>query len=220
MSERYKVVKLIEKVENGGYSTLLLNSVLSDMQAESSPYITRAFYGVTERKLTPDYILSKYSDKPLKKLPTFVLCVMRLALYECLYMDNTQSYAAVNEAVEMIKKSPNKPLYGYVNAVLRNAVKYDIKYLENKSPEIKYSVNPEIFDIVSSAIGCENAACFFENSLHKSEVFVMVNTIKSDLDTIISDCGFEKTSVNLVLRAEKFNPEEPHFKNGDYFVID
>ncbi len=220
MSDRLCVIKLLEKVEKGSYSTIVLNNLLSDMTGKNSAFITRAFYGVIERKITLDYIISKYSDKPLKKLPIFVLSTFRLCIYESLFMDNSQTFAAVNEAVEIIKNSKYKYLSGYANAILRNAVTYDLKYIENKSPDIKYSVNADVFQTVSNSIGESAAQDFFDNSLKNSEVLIMVNTLKCDENTIINDCAFTKTNVQNLLIANNFSPKEQHFINGDYFVID
>ena len=103
---------------------------------------------------------------------------------------------------------------------MRNATTYDLKYIENKSPDIKYSVNADIFETVVNTIGETAAQAFFENSLKSSDVFVMVNTLKCDANTIINDCGFAKSSVENVLIAKSFSPKELHFINGDYFVID
>jgi 16S rRNA (cytosine967-C5)-methyltransferase len=71
-----------------------------------------------------DAILDSCMPRPLAKKRHFLRAVLRTALYQARYM-RVPDRAAVNEAVNLIKLSPEKAHSGFVNAVLRKAVKVD-----------------------------------------------------------------------------------------------
>lgn len=65
-----------------------------------------------------DYVLQQFASKPLHKLDAEVLNILRLALFQIMFMDKIPTSAAVNTAVDITKKY--KPQAGgFVNAVLR-----------------------------------------------------------------------------------------------------
>ncbi|MBF0382132.1 MAG: 16S rRNA (cytosine(967)-C(5))-methyltransferase RsmB [Magnetococcales bacterium] len=71
-----------------------------------------------------DAILASCIARPIANKRHFLRGVLRTALYQARYM-RIPDRAAVNEAVEMLKLSPEKAHCGFVNAVLRKAVKVD-----------------------------------------------------------------------------------------------
>ncbi len=226
MNEREAVLNALIKQEQNGYSTIILNNVLNNINTQngknsnSVSFITTLFYGVIERKITLDYIIEKFLNKPLKKLPVLVLNVLRMAVFEGLYL-NTPHFAVVNEAVNLVKKSKYKYLSGMVNAVVKKAVLYDLKYLNNKPESIKFSCNEDIFNTVKDYIGKEEAEHFFINSFNKAPVFVSVNTLKTTKEELLKTSDiFLDTDVENVLELKSFNSKEKLFLNGYYFVQD
>ena len=216
MKPRNIVFNALNKVENDGYSTIVLNSYLKEYDGESSAFITALYYGVIERKITLDYILDKYLTKSTKSLNREVLTILRMGLYEALYM-NSPIYAVTNEYVNLIKTTKFKSLQGLVNAVLRKSGEYQLKYLENKSDEIKFSVNSCVKNTLYNAIGEEKGREFFENSLKPAPVFVRINTLKNEF--IVPD-GFIATSLKDVYEVKGFNSKDKNHQDGYYYVQD
>lgn len=70
MNERQLAFKILNKIErDNAYSNLTLDAALREnaaASASSSAFVTALVYGVTERKITLDFILSRYLTKPLK----------------------------------------------------------------------------------------------------------------------------------------------------------
>ena len=85
-----------DKYSNIAWEEFLKNAGLSDSDRAFS---SRLFYGVIERRLTLDFVLSSFCSTPLRKLHPLVLETLRVALYQLLYMDKIPVSAAVNEAV-------------------------------------------------------------------------------------------------------------------------
>ena len=78
-------------------------------------------YGVLRWKGRLDYIISHFSKTRLDKINPGILNILRLALFQIIYLDRIPDSAAVNTAVNMAKVSSAPWVVRYVNAVLRKA---------------------------------------------------------------------------------------------------
>ena len=99
-------------------------------------------YGVLDRKITLDYILSRFLKNPIIKTDDYTLAVLRSALYQIKYMDKIPESAAVNEAVKLMKASKFSRNAGFVNGVLRSVLRSGAELPDGDSPEdlsVKYS---------------------------------------------------------------------------------
>ena len=67
-------------------------------------FFTELVYGVVRRQNYLDAIIVHLTKKPIKKLSPMVLEILRLGIYQLLYMDKVPSSAAVNESVKLTKK--------------------------------------------------------------------------------------------------------------------
>ena len=82
-------------------------------------FITEAVYGTLRWRGRIDWIIGRVSKMKPGKLERFVLNLLRLGLYQILFMDRVPVSAAVNESVEMAKASGREEAAGFVNAILR-----------------------------------------------------------------------------------------------------
>ena len=76
-----------------------------------------------ERQITLDYVLGCFSKTPVKKMKPLIRCLMRIGVYQILYMEGVPDSAACNEAVKLAKKRGFSTLSGFVNGVLRSVAK-------------------------------------------------------------------------------------------------
>lgn len=83
---------------------------------------TRLSYGVIQNKMLLDYYISCYCTQKAEKLESVIRNILRIGGYQILFMDKVPHSAAVNEAVEMTKRSNRPKAAGMVNAVLRKFV--------------------------------------------------------------------------------------------------
>jgi 16S rRNA (cytosine967-C5)-methyltransferase len=91
-------------------------------------------YGVLRWKGRLDYMISYFSHRPLNKIDPTILNILRLALFQIIYLDRIPESAAVNTSVEMAKISGPRWVAGYVNALLRKAVR---EYQKVPFPEVE-----------------------------------------------------------------------------------
>ena len=106
MSARKLAVQLLNRTEQEqSYSNLLLDSALSQSQLDDRDkrLCASLYYGVIERRITLDAVISHYSKQPLRKLDCTVRNILRLGIYQLLYCDQIPSRAAVNESVKLTK---------------------------------------------------------------------------------------------------------------------
>ncbi len=74
-----------------------------------------------QRRGTIDAALERLVDRPLREIDPPVLAGLRLGIYELLFADGTPDHAAVDQAVELVKRAGAPHASGFVNAVLRRA---------------------------------------------------------------------------------------------------
>lgn len=190
-------VKLLVKVYGGAYSSIELNRELREIPDERDrAYVSRLFYGVLDKSVQLDYILSKLT----KKRPKPVVCiVIKTGIYMLRYMDEP-SYAVVNTQTEIIKKLGKRELAGFVNAVLRasETVKLPIQ-AKDKAFElsVNYSVPEWIAKKLVEEYGYDFARDFLSSKLtDKTHVRVNEKEIsKQSFKSLLpsaeeSPCGF------------------------------
>ncbi len=186
MNERQTAFQILNRIERGNaYSNLVLDAQLKQSgSADSSAFITALVYGVTERKITLDYILASFLRQPIKKLRPEVLTVLRMGVYQLKYMDKIPESAAVNESVKLVKKNGCAYAAGLVNSVLRKAATNEIVYPDKsdfiKYLSIRYSCPPSLVSHYIHDYGEENAEGILASSVGVVPTVLRVNTLKTD----------------------------------------
>lgn len=148
MSARQAAVRALLAVqEEGGYSNIVLDELLTDTDLSSADraLASRLLYGVIERRMTLDYLLNQTASTPVKKMQPAVREILRVGVYQLVYMDKTPAFAAISEAVEMTRRFGCGRLSGFVNGVLRQVQRDYSRLLAelpttDKGLELRYSV--------------------------------------------------------------------------------
>ena len=136
---------LVEVIEKGSYSHILLRDVLNKYQylsKQERAFITRMTEGTLERLIELDYVIDRFSKTKVKKQKPIIRNILRMSVYQLLYMDNVPDSAVCNEAVKMAKRHKFHQLSGFVNGVLRNIArnKSGIVYPDEKTNPVDYLV--------------------------------------------------------------------------------
>lgn len=103
---RQIAVEALGKVNGSkGYSNIVIDKALeqSGLDLRDAAFATALFYGVLERMLTLDHCIAGFSKTPVEKLTPQVREILRVSLYQILYMDSVPDSAAVNEAVNLTR---------------------------------------------------------------------------------------------------------------------
>ncbi len=224
----YRSLIRIEKEKK--YSSLELDSVISDMdlQGNDKAFFTALLYGVIERKITLDYIISVYSNRPLNRLDLATVVILRLGLYQLFFLDRVPISAAVNESVKLAARYSSRSK-AFINSILRKAALEKEIPLPDKERDflfylsVKYSLPSSICSIWQhdySEFG-EDFLSFVNSSPF---ITLRVNTLKCTMEDVCKKfsnvsqkCSLAPSGVKLTSRVPI---SELELENGKYFVQD
>jgi len=116
---RVAALRALIEVESGGH----VEDLLSEFAPSGGPDRGLAWHlalGTLRWQGALDHVLAPYSKRPLERLDSAVLCVLRMGLFEA-RKSRTPDHAAVHQAVEAIKAIGLRRASGMVNAILRKA---------------------------------------------------------------------------------------------------
>lgn len=95
--------------------------------AKQTAYITRLVKGVDEHAAELDGYIAKYAKGwRFARIPLVASAIMRVAMYEILYMEDIPNGAAINEAVEIAKKYETPETVKFINGILGSFVREEI----------------------------------------------------------------------------------------------
>ncbi|MCM3784218.1 16S rRNA (cytosine(967)-C(5))-methyltransferase RsmB [Neobacillus mesonae] len=181
--------------QEGAYSNLLLNQVLNSasLSPADAGLATELVYGTIARRKTLDYFLESYVAKGLAKLQPWVRCLLRLSLYQILYLDRIPDHAAVSEAVNIAKRKGHQGISGMVNGVLRNILRNqgELKIPSNLPPAKRISLehsHPEwLVERWIAQYGEETAEAMCKANNEAPPVSVRVNTTMISRDKLMKE---------------------------------
>ena len=195
---------LLDINKNKAYSNLSLNKYLiGDIEERNENLIREIVFGVLENMIYIDYILSKASKIKINKIHDHILEILRIGIYQIIFMDRIPDSAAVNESVKLAKKYGHKGTIGFTNGVLRSIAREPEKYskidVKNKSKyiSIRYSHPEELVKrwIDEFGLGFTEKLC--QANISRPLLNIRVNTLKASKEDLI-----------LSLKEKGFNPRE------------
>ncbi len=216
---------LLQVEENSGYSNIVLDKCLRkyELDKRDSALCSHIFYGVLEKRITLDYFLQKFFRRPSDKLHEGIKQILRIAAYQCIYLDKIPESAIVNEAVNSVKELRKESQSGFVNGVLRELIreKANLELPDDESSlslSIRYSCPEELILMWKKAYGIGNTIKILESFSQKSKTFVRINSTKT------KDIGGFYKSKYLRYAAEFTGTgsvaETEEFKDGLFHVQD
>ncbi|MCL2254866.1 MAG: 16S rRNA (cytosine(967)-C(5))-methyltransferase RsmB [Lachnospiraceae bacterium] len=133
---------LIRINEEGVLYHLALRDALTKanyLPARDKALIKRITSGAIENLIKIDYIIDLYSKTPVEKMKPLIRNLLRMSVYQIIFMDNIPDRAACDEAVKLAVRRGFSPLKGFVNGILRN-ISRNKEQLEIPSLSIRYSI--------------------------------------------------------------------------------
>ena len=235
---REVALKILYKIDKDkAYSNIVLNEMINKnkdiLNKKDISLISEIVYGVTTWRLTLDEIIRKYSKIRLKKISPWILNVLRMSIYQIIFLDKIPKSAAVNEGVNLAKRYGNKGSIGFTNAILRKIDKKDYKEFFNEKDELnrisKTMSMPKwiIEELKKDNLDNNKILQICKNSNIKPKVSIRVNNLKTNkeqLREILNKEGVETVNGILddFLILEKANGLEnlKSFKEGLFTVQD
>ena len=218
------------------YSNIVLNEMIrqnrNNLQDRDIGLISEIVYGTTTWRLTLDEVIKKYSKLKLKKISTWILNILRMGVYQIIFLDKIPKSAAVNESVELAKRYGHKSSSNFVNAILRKVDKKDYEELFNIEDNIEriskvYSIPVWILQKLSEQLNVQEIEEIAKTSNLRPNISIRVNNLKTSKEKLIKT--LEKRNINvkeglledfLILENVRNIEEMPEFKQGEFTVQD
>ena len=178
----------------------------------------RLAYGTVQRRGTLDAALGRLADRPLHRLDPPLLAALRVGLYELLFADGTPDHAAVDQAVELVKRAGAAHAAGFANAILRRASRERGALAEEL---LGHDSTPEAAAIAHSAplwlaqmwweeLGPEPARSLLAACNEPPELAFRVNTLRTSLDAVLAklrDAGIDAQPASSVLHSASISSQ-------------
>ena len=234
-----KTLYKIDKEE--AYSNIELNEQIKqnrkNLTEKDIGLISEIVYGVTTWRLTLDEIIKKYSKIKIKKISPWILNILRMGIYQIIFLDKIPKSAAVNESVNLAKRYGHSSSSNFVNAILRKVEKTDYDDFFEIEDDIdrisKTTSMPKwIVEELVKGNGIKIAEQICKNSNLKPNITIRVNRLKiakKELIQKLEQKGIEckepeneemNTQDFLILSKVKNIENLQEFKDGFFTIQD
>lgn len=198
---------LIQRERGMGFIENLLED--SIQQARLDP-VDRALcrelgLGCVRWQATLDWLISRRTAGRRQK--TEIQVLLRMGLYQLLWLERIPPHAAVHESVELARQLGHGPQSGFLNALLRgygrelDATRAELAGLRASDPALACSHPRWLVDRWIDALGQEQALALMDWNNTPASVFARVNTLKADPGKILQRWREEGVAYEFVTRS-------------------
>ena len=193
---RGTAVKILNRIERSdSYLDKLLDAELrsEDMNELDKGLMNEIVTGVIRWKMKLDWVLTGFFHGNFTKAETNIKNALRVALYQIQFLDRVPHSAAVNEAVEFIKRLRGQKAADLVNAILRNIIRNidNIRYPDPEEDKIRNLAVIESHPVWMTKrwverYGYEDAKWMMEANNAIPDLALRVNRLKVDFNYFLS----------------------------------
>ena len=182
---------LIAFRREGTWPDLYLKRASRRLSADDAALAARLTYGVLENRAYLDFLIGAFSNRPVEKLTPQVLDALRLAAYQLVFLERIPKSAAVNEAVEQVKKAGNPGAGAFANGLLRSLERRlsDLPQVPREDPltylSTRYSHPRWFVGKMCKRLGDEGCEALLQADNDPTPVTVRVNTLKTDRSALL-----------------------------------
>jgi len=232
-----KVLYDVDK--NGAYSNIALDEILKEsrknsvkMDSRDVGFISEIVYGTISWRLTIDEIIKKHSNIRIKKISPWILNVLRMSIYQILFLDKVPKSAAANEGVNLSKRYGHRASSNFVNAILRKIESKDYEaFFEIKDDVERISKTTSMPEWIVKRLLKQNAVEKVEQICQASnlrpKLYARVNILKTNKQLLMKElkeegiCAKEAELGHFLLLEGVRNIEElKEFQEGKFTIQD
>lgn len=204
---------LLEILERGGYSHMILGQALNKYQyldKSDRAFISRTVEGTVEYLIQMDYVIDSFSKTKVQKMKPVIRTILRMSVYQLLYMDRVPDSAVCNEAVKLAVKRKFTGLKGFVNGVLRN-ISRNKENLVWPDDSVRYSMPSWLVSMWENTYGRETTVTMLESFLKNKKTTIRCNLAKASKEEILQSLKKQGVEVSesgiseAVLCIEKYD---------------
>ena len=188
MNIRKLALQAIEKIlYKGGYANIVINEYLNkyEFTDEERRLFTKIVLGTVEKKITLAYYLEPFLKKKQKPL---INSLLLMSVYQLVYL-NIPEHAVVNESVKLAN-STDRMVGSFVNAVLRNFLRNELRSLDGldevQKLSVKYSYPTWLIAYLLKDYDYETVTKIVEFNDDVKHIAIRINTLKATYDEVVS----------------------------------
>lgn len=213
---------LCDVFRDNAYSNLAIEKALRKEDIKEKAFVSSLVYGVVERKITLDYIITPYLNGTVKSK---VRNILYIGAYQLYFMNKVPEPVAINECVELAKQVGVSYYKNMINAVLRNVAKNKIDVDGIDDLSVRYSCPAHLINMWKKMYGEENTLGILDSINNKPPVFAIPNFKYVNADELLyelNDEGIEGEIVDdVVMITSRFDLSNSRaFKNGLFYIED
>ncbi|MBQ2668369.1 MAG: 16S rRNA (cytosine(967)-C(5))-methyltransferase RsmB [Clostridia bacterium] len=180
-SRKTALAALNDVTQNEGYSNIVIDKAIraAGLEPRDAALASALFYGVLEKRMTLDYYIRKFLQKPKQKLDETVLNILRIAVYQVLYLDKIPESAAVNEAVNCAAEYQRGRYKGFVNGVLRGFLRGREAVSPPQDESVRWNIPQAVIDLWKKDYGEAVCGLLLEAMSQRAETFIRINNTKT-----------------------------------------
>ena len=201
-SRKTALTALSEVTENEGYSNIVIDKAIraAELSPRDAALTSTIFYGVLEKRLTLDFYIRKFLAKPKQKLDGTVLNILRIAVYQMMYLDRVPDSAAVNEAVLCAAEYRRGQYKNFVNGVLRSFARgWHEVIIPEDDLSVRYNIPQPIIESFKKDYGETVCIDLLKAMSERAETYIRINPLKTTADDLIQSLP-ENTAEKAVLQ--------------------
>ncbi len=221
---RYLALKIIYQVtEKGAYANLILEKQLSrtTLSSKDRHLVTELVNGTVRMLKHLDWVLNLFMNRPISSQNPWLRNILRISLYQMLFLNSIPDYAAINCAVEMTRSKVGPGLAGFANGVLRNISRHrdNLVYPDHSNLVTYYSVyysQPEwLVTKLLSEYNEGQVRRILEYYNQRPQVVLRTNTLKLDRAQLILKLGQE----GIIARTSSFTVYGAIMESADQSLV-
>src|SRR6056297_1848732 len=105
-----------------------------DFSASDRKLVNAIVYGVLRWRRRLDWIIKQYAAMPVSRISPRIMNILRMAVFQIIYLDRVPDFAVVNTSVEMAKQLVSVKSSRFVNGILRNILRHPLTAFETSLP--------------------------------------------------------------------------------------
>lgn len=234
MDYRELGLKILEQIyEDSAYSNLAIKENIGELSNKKQENILRELvYGSLEKDIYLEYIIKKNSKIKLKKIHPKILIILKMSLYQILFLDSIPDSAAVNEAVNLTKKYGHKGSVAFVNGILRNIVRnkdlLSKVTIEDKAHRLSVEESIPLWMVEKFIrdFGYDFTKDLVRGFNQKIDLTLRYNKTKTDYDELFKDLdelGFRPerprySKSGILLKSPRSLEKTSAYKEGKFYI--
>ena len=164
------------------WSDAVLGGYIASLSQKDAALCTTLCYGVLQNRVLLDYYIDAFLTGK-KRLQPALRDILRLAVYQIVFLERIPDSAAVNEAVKQAKAQFSQREAGLVNAVLRNMLRQKEKLVPPADYSVRYSHPAGLVDLMKASVG-KKLGSILEADNESPETSVVTNTLKTSPEAL------------------------------------